>query len=899
MKVRAAKPTLWAWMAAAGLSAAPLTAPQEGAADAAVEATTTARAAEAVARLSDDSFAVRQAATRELWKLGESALPELKRATEGEDPEAALRARELLRKIELGILPDSSPKIVDLVMRYDRGGLDERRKVVGELRMLRAWRQILKLYALEKDEDVLAMLEMQVRGVAIEAARDCLSGETPDIEGAFTYLGMARPEPSELMAMATLHRANGTMEAELEKAKAKEGKEGHLWRFALHAAAGNVKEAASEAEQAGLDLGAARLHLLAGDPLPWIEAAPAAPQTISALSLPHYREFATRHWQGKEIKPDLIRQLRRLARAGDEDERPKSLRLLFLTGDHEEAEKVLVARDPSAAFFYLESAERIEEALKAYGLDPEKPDYKGWAMKRFRVLIDNPDDEMEELTELATLGYFLERRGLTKELEEAYVTPLVELAKTDQEIFIRTASRLFSGPFGTTAPSTVWPVVRAAAAYAGDDEVRWMQMVENLFDGYRRPDRLWTWAAAVEPAMDRVERFELLCRLYGRIPDPQDQRGKFFDHAWAVIEKTEGPEKLAQLAQFIELSDLRGLKDSRNFLRGIELMAKLNPEAVTGQFSGYHLAGTGRWAEAAAEWMSEVKETPGYPTYRAYAASCYRRAGDEVKAAEQERMAELLAMGETTTQVECGSAFALAGDFERAGRWWRRAAVECTGNSLSFFKAIYLLNQHAFFAGDWKTGAVLAEALALHEAMSGSDDYGVPVAYGVSASIRMRIDADMARAFSRLAEDRAGSVAEIERLSAMPFADLSLADYFFAPMREAGLVKQHDAAFARLWENLVKRIARYPDSDNTRNSAAWLASRANRHLDEAEAYLEKALENNPRQAAYLDTMAEVYFARGDRDKAVEFSSRGVKEEPEDFQLVRQHERFKNGAFPPK
>lgn len=893
MKVRSAKPTLWAWMAAAGLSAAPLTAAPEAAVPDA------AGVADAVTRLSDDSFTVRQAATRELWKLGEGILPQLKLAAEGDDPEAALRARELMRKIELGILPDSSPKIVDLVMRYDRGGLDERRKVMGELRMLRAWRQILKLYALEKDEDVLAMLEMQVRGVAIEAARDCLAGETPDVAGAFTYLGMARPEPSELMAMATLHRANGTLEGEMQKAKALEGKQGHLWRYALHAAAGNLKEAANEAEQGGLDLAAARLELLAGDPLPWIKGVPAPPQTISALSLPHYREFASRHWQGKEIKPDLTRQLRRLARAGDEDERPKSIRLLFLTGDHEEAEKVLIARDPSAAFYYLESAERIEEALKAYGLDPEKPDYTGWAMKRFRVLIDDPDDEMDELTELALLGYFLERRGLKKELEEAYVAPLAELAKTDQEIFLRTASRLFSGPYGTSSLSTAWPVTRAAAAYAGVDEVRWMQIVEHLFDGYRRPDRIWTWMAAVEPAMDHLERLELLCRVYGRMSDPGDQRGKFFDHAWAAIEKAGGPEKLEQLGQFIELSDQRGLKDSRNFLRGIELLTKLDPEEASEHFAGYHYAGVGRWAEAAAEWMRLTKRSPGYPSFRACAASCFRRAGDEAEAARQERLAELMTMGETDTQVECGSAFALAGDFERAARWWRRAATESTSNSLAFHRSIYYLNQQAFSEGDWKTASVLSEALALEEAMSGSDEQGVPAVYGMSSSLRMRIDADMARAFSGLETDRANSVAEIERLASMPYADLSLADHFFAPMRAAGLVKQHDKAFDRLWQNLVKRIARYPDNDNTRNSAAWLASRANRHLDEAGEYLKKAIENNPRQAAYLDTMAEVHFARGEREKAVEFSARGLKEEPEDLQLVRQHERFKSGAFPPK
>ena len=98
---------------------------------------------------------------------------------------------------------------------------------------------------------------------------------------------------------------------------------------------------------------------------------------------------------------------------------------------------------------------------------------------------------------------------------------------------------------------------------------------------------------------------------------------------------------------------------------------------------------------------------------------------------------------------------------------------------------------------------------------------------------------------------------------------------------------------------MTRRIKQFPDCDNSRNSAAWLASRANRHLDEAEKFLEKALERNPRQAAYLDTMAEVQFARGDRKKAVEFSTRSVKEGALDFQLIRQHRRFVDGPLPPK
>jgi tetratricopeptide (TPR) repeat protein len=892
MKLRAAKPTLWAWMAAAGLSGAPLAVPPEAESD----------VAEMVARLSDDSFQVREGATRDLWKLGDQALVELQRAAGGEDPEAATRARELMRKIELGILPDSSPLIVDLVMRYDRGNLAERRTVIGELKSQRAWRQILKLYALEKDEDSIAELEPLVRGVAIDAARDCIVGEGPDIAGALSYLKMARPEASDFMAMASLHRLSGTLAEEIEKAKSQEGKDAHLWRYALHAAAGDLTEASAEADLAGLEMTAARLQLLTGDPLPWIKVAPAPPQTISATALPSYREFAMRRWQGKEIKPDTMRQLRRMARGGDEDDQAKSIRLLFLAGDHAEAEKLMASHDPTAAFYYFESSERIEEALKVYGLDPQKPDYKAWALKRFRVLIDEPDEEENELQELAMLGYFLERRGMKEVLQECYVVPLEELARTDQEIFLRTASRLFSGPYGSVTASTAWPVLQAVATYAGDDEVRWMQIVESLFDNYRTPDRLWTWLGTVKPELGHLERLELQCRLYDRLPDPENERGKFFDDAWAAIGKAEGIDRMTQLGQFLDLSNMLNImrmKDSPNFLRGLELLAKEDEEAASNRFSGNHLMAVGRWAEAAEEWMRVVKLRPDYTKLRAYAAACYRRAGNESAAAAQERIAELMAMGETEALYDCAGAFALTGDFERANTWWQRAAVECTTDTDGFLQCITYLSQQAFSEGDWKRAAAFSEVLALQEAMAGGAGYGIPVTYGFPGDLRMRIDADFARAFANLGKDRASSVATIKATAAMPFADLSLADSFFTPMREAGLVKEHDEAFERIWGKLVERIQAYPENDNTRNSAAWLASRANRRIDEAAVYLEKALENHPRQAAYLDTMAEVQFARRDREKAIEFSTRGMIEESEDLQLIRQHERFKSGPFPPK
>ncbi len=92
-------------------------------------------------------------------------------------------------------------------------------------------------------------------------------------------------------------------------------------------------------------------------------------------------------------------------------------------------------------------------------------------------------------------------------------------------------------------------------------------------------------------------------------------------------------------------------------------------------------------------------------------------------------------------------------------------------------------------------------------------------------------------------------------------------------------------------------IKKYPDADNTRNTAAWFASRAVLKLDEAEKFLTITLAAHPYQSSYIDTMAEIQFAKGDRKKALEWSKRAVNFAPDDAQLRRQQERFRSEPLP--
>lgn len=893
MKFRIGRSLFWTAILAGTLPAAP------AGPSLPVVPAATKEADQLVPKLSDESYAVREAATRELWKLGEAVLPQLRELAAGRDPEAAIRARGLLRKIELGILPDSSPKIVELVMRYDSGPIEERQRVIHALRQERAFRQILKLYALEKDDASIAMLENSVRGVAIDAARDCLVMNPPDVKGAFTYLRMARPEAAEYMAMASLHRSTGTLGEELKQAATVQGQDGHLWRYALLATAGKLPEAAAEAREAGLSLAAARLALISGDPVPWLKEAPASPQMVPSPSLPDYRDFAIANWEGKKPNPEMVRKFRGMARAGDDEDQARGLMMMFLTGDYAEAEKLLARRDPIAAFYHLDSAERVDEALEQIEIDPEEPDYTGWARRRFDVLIDEPENEDEETRELCLLGYFMERRGLHQELEEAFVPPLVELATANQENFLMAVSRLFTSEEGFTV---VEPVLAACAKFAGDDQVRWMQVIDHLFGPGGHAAELWHWLADLDPELEPLERIDLVARVFGVLPETGDKLQRFRENAWEAIGKAEGAEKRRLLTLFATLSmprtppRERRMGDVETFLRCVDEMEKLEGGAGEWKMKQVDFLGAaGRWREAARLCQDYAAEMPGEPVYWGYTASLLRAAGDESAALEHEKKAELLAMGETRALKQVGEAFAQCGDFERARLWWLRAAEQCTNDHSSFAEIMELLSDDALARQDWKLAAALEEARTLQMAMMGRGQNLLASLYA-----RHRLESDMLRAFAALEGSGSGApVAALRECLDAPFADLLLADYFFAPMRAKGLVSLHDEAFEKSWKKLAAIMARFPDCENTRNSAAWLASRANRRLDEAEAAARHALEISPKQAAYLDTMAEVHFARGDREKAVAFSARGVKQDPWDLQLIRQHKRFEKGEFPPR
>ncbi len=851
--------------------------------------------------LSAEKFRVREEATRKIWAIGEPALGALQEIAVGKDPEQAYRARELIRKIQLQITPDTDPAVVALVERYAKALPNEKLGLFAQMHKWRAWRQILKLYATETNPEVQARLQRSIEGVAVVAARQCL--EQGDANGAREFLEMAPADSAGLLALADFHRSQGTLEAELKRAKSLKGVRADAWQLALYRASGNLEAARDAATAAGdLKISAAMSALL-GDPLPWLRKN----QVVGdggAIQKP-YIDLAIKRWQGDTLRAADLEPLVRALNSKNGGERPHGIAGLFLLGETDLAEEAYLKNFPLEAFSYFESLERIPMALKALGLDPEKPDYAGWVEKRIDHLAKDDGGEDREVSmdipELLVLANFLEGRGLREQNADAFMKPLAALAEKEAKVFTDLLAALFgSGPReGGEVESAPELARQAAILWAGENAERWDEVINAAFGGQDEAMALWEWLVVLEPKASRVERFDGMLALCGVGRDPHQLREKWLALAWEAIRNTPAEKRSWSLLTLAYLC--RQFPDVATSLKVWDLLPEEQRHEVPWTAHVSDLAVAGRWDEAAELYLNLIDRLSkarqdSQPWFHASAAACLRKAGRVEEAAAQDALVEKLALGNNA--LEIGNGYAEGGDYPRAEDWWARAARQSDPATADFAYALQFQVQSLLAQGDWKAVAAISEVRAqMAAAVESSRARAL-------AQLQVRLQADLGRALANLKADRAGSLAILANCHRMFPCDGSLADDFFPALRRVGLIQEHDEWFRISWDRTLAVLGQFPGSDNTLNTAAWLASRARRNLDEAEKLEQRALAALPNQSAYLDTMAEVQFAMGKREKALEWSGRAVNfSQNEDLivderdQIRQQHERFRVNPLP--
>lgn len=89
-------------------------------------------------------------------------------------------------------------------------------------------------------------------------------------------------------------------------------------------------------------------------------------------------------------------------------------------------------------------------------------------------------------------------------------------------------------------------------------------------------------------------------------------------------------------------------------------------------------------------------------------------------------------------------------------------------------------------------------------------------------------------------------------------------------------------------------VDRHPDDPAALNSFAWFCASKKVGMEQALPYAQKAAELSNRDPGILDTLAELHYAMGNFDKAIEVGQEALKKDPEDTYLADQLAKFKKG-----
>ena len=125
--------------------------------------------------------------------------------------------------------------------------------------------------------------------------------------------------------------------------------------------------------------------------------------------------------------------------------------------------------------------------------------------------------------------------------------------------------------------------------------------------------------------------------------------------------------------------------------------------------------------------------------------------------------------------------------------------------------------------------------------------------------------------------------------------DITFAIELAGPLRDAGREKDLLDLVSRILQRQESILAAYPNSAMIHNSAAWMLARCRLKLDAALAHAQKAAALEPQSAAILDTLGEVHFQLGQKEKAIATIRKCIELEPAVARHKEQLKRFEQGT----
>ena len=850
-------------------------------------------------QLGDESFAVRERAMDELWKLGAKALPALRKVEAADDIEASERARELIGYISVGLLYDSPAEVKEMVMRFFKSNEDGKTIIVHKLISMDQWRQVMALARLEKNAGLRERIaricwKQKLAGVVSKALA---SNDHAQVREIFELIG----EHDYFMRMRAFYLGHtGQLEDELGKSAALTGERAAKWRMWLHRVDGNIEAAVREAQNAKLPAVADLLMVLDGNPLPHLE------RTAGRVGDGIYSwgcKLQLLRLAGKEEEARaLSRQWQTLAQ--DDESKKRVMLCLAVNGFGDEALDLLETTALNEAIAFYDVIEMPRRSLKLLGIgENAKAPYKVWVADRLEKLDD--EDTRQQILMLAGM---LSARGEKQHARDVLTPMMTRLSGEDEAVWREQIKIMVDADLAELALG----FIQQSMVADGGDQQAMIELAKELFGSLPSEciDALWDHLTK-RNAGNAATALEDLALLAGLLPDPQKRVPGLHELLGQETRQKDEPTRELLLTALYELCLIRNEITTASQM--VDALAEQG-HALGGEKNDLDFQ-LQRWELIEPVLAARVEERPEDWSSMIRWHVALLKLGRGEQAGKVFSTAMLRTLGDPGLLVAWAFALYDAGFGSRAVELWFLAAamsdLESDESLHDYQRAISSLascGQSLYRDGQWQ------QALAISE-MTASSIMSRQASPGIHTALRVRYQAEFCHGMDMIQRgSQAEGLRRLEMAHSLMRGDGVLADDFFPALRNRIPVKTYDRWFEQSYAHIATVFEDFPHSHNSHNTAAWLAARAVRKLDKAHAHAEQALEMRPNQGAYLDTMAEVWFSRGDRQKALMWSERAIAASISNAagnprglewvfanyqQLKKQYDHFKNDPLPGK
>jgi tetratricopeptide (TPR) repeat protein len=874
----------------------------------------------AVEDLASPRFAVREKASKLLWEAGKSAENAVRAAAASKDEETANRAKAILEKFDWGLYPDTPADAAKLIERFRGGDVEVRKQAVGDLVRLKPIRfdVLRKVIANEQDDiarkDMYASMSFQAREAipqlivagnladANELLEVCLWPNNPASLGdyaAFQYLRKQVPE--------AIARLEALRKRESEHQRACEGLV-YLYRVKQDWPA--ARKAAEDSKNTELQ------HDLAWEANDWKRLAegdggagfgPAAdPEDRGAKAA--YHRLAGDKAKYDEIIAELRKELAGVE--GDDSAAYVLAHALLLNGEGAQAIAVLKDRNKRGSdlvFDLLCAQLKFKEAFA----------YADAALKELEA-DPMAEAERDQLTirrakMLAALG---DRDGATQIFRQAMTNALNGRRDRSAVEVVKSAARS-----GMRSLAAECAAIGLEYLHKTGQDYEASEFLDPVFEDKATLAYVW-WSAVrkddpkADPAVSIGKVMEFLDGKLDR--KKADELARQIDSLKDEVPgKADGPQNIIDLLKIgaglryfatAEAYRIAGVSDKAEefFKKALAAPAGLEvaglPDLDLGDpgapakfqyalaYADFLLAQK-RFKDAAVQYRTTWELTPSQPLPLFMNGHALKLAGDDKEGTRLMTLSHWVPLGNEVMRTKFSEDLFKRG-FDADSRKEMDLVLE-TG----WFRTYYVGNVHLRMARikarqrDYAGAAQMYEKDVVSLFRTGAafiDAKAYMTVPELARTYKARAMLAAGKTDEAMAEARAG-------LAVLP-GNIELALGFIPDLDKAGKKKEADELYTKIKAAYEGALKDHGNSADLRNSIAWTMVNCNRDLDDALKHAQKAVEVAPKIPGYIDTLAEVYFRKKDRTKALELMKQCAALDPGSPYYRKQLERFEKKPF---